>query len=69
MGRLAPIAPRRQSRRGGLDMGDSVGTYGAGLWLERVESALYTALLDAVGAGDHVAAEKWVRLLERLSIV
>lgn len=50
-------------------MGDSVGTYGAGLWLERVESALYTALLDAVGAGDHVAAEKWVRLLERLSIV
>lgn len=50
-------------------MGDSIGTDGAVLWLERAESALYTAFLGAVGAGDYAAADKWVDLLERLSIV
>lgn len=50
-------------------MGDSIGTHGAGLWLERAEDALYTAFLAAVGAGDYALADKWVDLLERLSIV
>lgn len=69
MGRLAPIVPRCQSRRGGFKMGDSFRTDGTVSGLERVESALYAALLDAVGTGDHVAAGKWIDLLERLSIV
>jgi hypothetical protein len=50
-------------------MGDSFRTDGTASGLERVESALYAALLDAVGTGDHVAAGKWIELLERLSIV
>lgn len=50
-------------------MGDSIGTHGEELWLERVEKALFEALLRAVGAGDHETADKWVDLLERLSIV
>ncbi len=50
-------------------MGDSIGTNSEGLWLERVETALYTALIGAIGAGDYASAGNWVDLLERLSIV
>lgn len=50
-------------------MGDGIGTNSEELWLERVEAALYTALIGAVGAGDYTAAGNWVDLLERLSIV
>lgn len=50
-------------------MGDSIGTNGAGLWLERVEAAIYSALLGAISADDYDSADKWVDMLERLSIV
>lgn len=50
-------------------MGDSIGTNGAGLWLERVEATLYAALVDAISAGNYSEADKCVDLLERLSIV
>lgn len=50
-------------------MGDGIGTNGAGLWLERIEAAVYSALLGAVSANDYESADKWVGLLERLSIV
>lgn len=50
-------------------MGDSIGTYDAGLWLERAEEALFGVFLRSVQAGDSVAADKWLGMLERLSIV
>lgn len=50
-------------------MGDSIGTHGKELWLERVETALYKTLLDTIEAGNYLEADKWVDLLERLSIV
>lgn len=50
-------------------MGDSIGTHGEVLWLERVEATLYQALIDAVSGNDYHTAEQWVDLLERLSII
>lgn len=50
-------------------MSDAVGTNGKRLWLERVEDALYEALIGAIGAGDYHASDEWVRLLARLSII
>lgn len=50
-------------------MGDGIGTNGTVLWLERVEAALHGALLGAISAGDTASADKWVELLERLSLV
>lgn len=64
-----PAAPRSQSGKGGVYMGDGIGTDGAVFWLERAESALFGALLRAAAADDAGAAGKWVDLLERLSIV
>ena len=62
-------ASRCQSRKGGVNMGDSIGTNGKELWLERVENALYSTLLDTITAGNYLEADKWVCLLERLGIV
>lgn len=50
-------------------MGDSIGTNGSICWLERVEKALYTELLETIEAGNYLEADKWVDLLERLSII
>jgi len=50
-------------------MGDSIGTYDAGLWLERAEEALFRVFVGSVQAGDSAAADKWLGMLERLSIV
>ena len=58
-----------QLRKGGGSMGDSIGTYDAGLWLERAEEALFRVFVGSVQAGDSAAADKWLGMLERLSIV
>lgn len=50
-------------------MSDAIGTYREGLWLERIESAIYEVLIGAICARDYDAACQWVGLLERLSIV
>lgn len=67
-GAAAPV-PRCQSGKGAVNMGDSIGTNGAVCWLERVEKALYTELLETIEAGNYLEADKWVDLLERLSII
>lgn len=68
-GGAAVLVPRCQSGKGGVNMGDSIGTNREGSWLERVEKALYTELLETIEAGNYLEADKWVDLLERLSIV
>lgn len=50
-------------------MGDSIGTDGTVCWLERIEAAAYSAILDAISAGDFDTSFKCVRLLERLGVV
>ena len=50
-------------------MSDSISTYGEGLWLERIESALFEVLHGAICAEDYASARQWVELLERLSLV
>lgn len=50
-------------------MSDSVGTNGAVYWLERLESALYSQVFEAVCAGDVGTAVKWTDVLERLGII
>ena len=50
-------------------MGDGIGIESAVCWLERIQCALFAELHDAICAGDADTARKWVRLLERLSIV
>ncbi len=61
--------PLCQSGKGGVSLSDAVGTNGEGLWLGRVEGALYQALIGAISTGDYHASGEWVRLLERLSII
>lgn len=50
-------------------MGDGIGIESAVCWLERIQCALFAELHDAICAGDTDTACKWVRLLERLSLV
>lgn len=50
-------------------MGDGKGVESAVCWLERIQCALFAELHNAICAGDTVSARKWVRLLERLSLV
>lgn len=50
-------------------MGDCIGTDGEVLWLERIEGALYQALYDAICGDNTAEADKWLGMLERLSIV